>query len=136
GATWNLHGTIGSSVVNKILINPTNSNMMFATAENVGIYRSTDGGANWTKVVSGDNRGYDVEFKPGDLSVVYASGSGFHKSTDGGATFTSIGGFTNGPKMIGVSADDANMVYVLEASGGRFGGFYSSSNSGDSFTKL
>lgn len=136
GATWNLHGTIGSSVVNKILINPTDSNMMFATAENVGIYRSTDGGSNWVKVVTGDNRGYDVEFKPGDLSVVYASGSGFHKSTDGGATFTSIGGFTNGAKMIGVSADDASVVYVLEALGGKFGGFYSSSNTGDSFTKL
>src|SRR5690606_12267258 len=78
----------------------------------------------------------DVEFKPGDLSVVYASGSGFHKSTDGGATFTTIGGFSTGPKMIGVSADDANIVYVLEASGSRFGGFYTSNNSGGSFTKL
>ncbi|MCB0466179.1 MAG: hypothetical protein KDC78_10990, partial [Aequorivita sp.] len=136
GATWNLLGQTGSSIVNKILINPSNTNIMFATAENVGIYRSTDGGANWTKIVSGDNRGYDVEFKPGDLSVVYASGTGFHKSTDGGATFTDIGGFTNGPKMIGVSADDPSVVYVLEASGSRFGAFYTSSNSGSSFTKL
>ncbi|MDC8001952.1 T9SS type A sorting domain-containing protein [Aequorivita todarodis] len=136
GATWNLHGQTGSSLVNKILINPSNTNMMFATAENVGIYRSTDGGANWVKIISGDNRGYDVEFKPGDLSVVYASGSGFHKSIDGGATFTTIGGFSNGPKMIGVSPADASVVYVLEASNGRFGAFYTSSNSGDSFTKL
>lgn len=135
GATWNLLGTIGNSAVNKILINPSNTNIMFATSENVGIFRSTDGGANWTQPVV-DNRGYDVEFKPGDLSVIYASGNGFHKSTDGGATFTTIGGFSTGPKMIGVSADDANIVYVLEASGGRFGGFYTSSNSGDSFTKL
>lgn len=135
GATWNLLGTIGNSIVNKILINPTNTNMIFATAENVGIFRSIDGGVNWTEPVN-DSNGYDVEFKPGDLSVVYASGSGFHKSTDGGATFTTIGGFTAGPKMIGVSADDANVVYVLEASGGRFGAFYSSTNSGTSFTKL
>ncbi len=136
GATWNLQGTTANSIVNKILINPSNTDIMFATTENVGIYRSTDGGVNWVKIVTDDTRGYDIEFKPGDLSVVYASGSGFHKSTDGGATFTTIGGFTNGPKMIGVSADDPSIVYVLEASGSRFGAFYSSNDSGDSFTKL
>ncbi|QQX75589.1 MULTISPECIES: T9SS type A sorting domain-containing protein [Aequorivita] len=135
GATWNLLGTIGNSIVNKILINPSNNNIIFATAENVGIYRSTDSGVTWNEPVA-DTRGYDVEFKPGDLSVVYASGSGFHKSTDGGATFTTIGGFATGPKMIGVSANDPNTVYVLEATGSRFGGFYTSSNSGDSFTKI
>lgn len=136
GATWNLQGTVGNSIVNKILINPTDTTMMFATAENQGIYRSTDGGVNWVKIVSDDTKGYDIEFKPGDLSVVYASGSGFHKSIDGGATFNTIGGFTTGPKMIGVSADDSSVVYVLEASGSKFGAFYSSTNSGDSFTKL
>lgn len=136
GATWNLLATIGNSIVNKILINPTNTDIMFATAENVGIYRSTDGGTSWVKIITGDNRGYDIEFKPGDVSVVYASGLGFHKSTDGGATFTTISGFSTGPKMIGVSADDPNIVYVLEASGSRFGGFYTSNDGGNSFTKL
>ncbi|MCG2419682.1 T9SS type A sorting domain-containing protein [Aequorivita sp. F47161] len=135
GATWTLLGTIGNSIVNKILINPNDTNIMFATADNAGVYRSVNGGVTWIKPVT-DNRGYDVEFKPGDLSVVYASGSGFHKSTDGGATFTTIGGFGSGAKMIGVSAADANVVYVLEALNGKFGGFYTSSNSGDAFTKL
>lgn len=135
GATWSLLGTTGNSLVNKIVINPENTNMIFATSENSGIYRSTNGGVSWVKVVS-DNYGFDVAFKPGDLSVVYASGSGFHKSTDGGATFTTIGGFSVGPKMIGVTAADANLVYVLEASGGIFGGLYTSENGGDNFTKI
>lgn len=135
GSTWNLLATIGNSLVNKILIHPTNSNIMFATAENVGIYTSTDGGSNWTSPIS-DSRGFDVEFKPGDPSVVYASGSGFHKSTDGGVTFTTISGFSNGPKMIGVSLDNPNVVYVIEAFQNRFGGFYTSTDGGDSFTKL
>lgn len=135
GATWNLLGKAGNSDVNKILINPTNPNIMFATSEFSGIYRSVDGGTTWTSPVA-DSRGYDIEFKPDDLSVVYASGSGFHKSTDGGATFTTVGGFSDGPKMIGVSPDNASLVYVLEASQGRFGGIYSSENTGDSFTQL
>ncbi len=136
GATWNLLGTAGSSLVNKILLHPTNPNIMFATSQNSGIYGSTDGGANWTKLITTENRGYDVEFKPGDTNTVYASGNGFYVSTDGGVNFTTIGGFSSGAKMIGVSADDASVVYVVEAAGGQFGGFYQSSNSGASFTEL
>ncbi len=135
GATWNLMGPTGNSLINKIVINPSNTDIMFATAENVGIYRSVDGGLTWSRPVS-DSRGFDVEFKPGDLSVVYASGTGFHKSIDGGATFTTIGGFSSGPKMIGVSPDDPQIVYVLEAANSIFGALYVSNDGGDSFTRL
>ena len=44
--------------------------------------------------------------------------------------------FLSGPKMIGVSADNPEVVYVLEANGGIFGGFYKSNDSGSSFSKL
>ena len=44
--------------------------------------------------------------------------------------------FGGGPKMIGVSADNDLAVYVLEADGGKFGGFHKSVDGGDSFTKL
>lgn len=136
GATWNLLGNAGTSTVNKILLHPTDSDILFATSENNGIYGSVDGGASWAKVVLDDNRGYDVEFKPGDPNTVYASGSGVHYSNDGGLTFTTVGGFTNGPKMMGVSADDDNVVYVIEADGGSFGALYQSSDSGVTFTEL
>ena len=136
GATWNLLGNAGNSLVNKILLHPTDPNILFATSENSGIYGSTDGGTNWTKLITTENRGYDIEFKPGDTNTVYASGNGFYVSTDGGVNFTPISGFSNGAKMIGVSADDASVVYVVEAAGGQFGGFYQSSNSGASFTQL
>ena len=138
GATWNFLGTAGNSRVNKIKIHPTNSNIMFATSENAGIYKSVNGGVNWSTAVT-DSKGYDLEFKPGDPSVVYASGNGFHVSTNGGTSFTTIGGFGIYAKMIGVSADDASVVYVLEADGppyASFGGFYSSNDSGNSFTEL
>lgn len=135
GATWNLHGNLGNSVVNRILIHPIDSNIIFGTVEIGGIKKSTDGGLTWTSAVT-DSRGYDLEFKPNNPSVVYASGTGFHKSIDGGLTFTTIGGFTSGAKMIGVSDDAEEVVYVLVASGGGFGGFYSSIDSGDNFSEL
>ncbi len=135
GATWDLLSDAGSSIVNKILIHPTNSDIMFATMQNGGIKRSIDAGATWQQTIVEGN-GYDVEFKPDDPMVVYASGTGFYKSTDGGATFTTVIGFSNGPKMIGVSPADADIVYVVEADSGIFGGFYSSTNAGDTFTEL
>lgn len=136
GDTWTQMGTAGFSLINKILIHPTDSDIMFASGQNAGIYKSTDGGATWSDVIASATRGYDVEFKPGDPSTVYASGNRFYRSTDGGDTFATISGFATAPKMIGVSPDDADRVYVVEASGSAFGGFYSSGNSGASFTEL
>lgn len=135
GATWNLLADMSNSLINKIVIHPTNSQIMFACSQNAGIFRSTNGGTTWTNTGI-DSKAYDLEFKPGDPSVIYASGLGFHKSTDGGQTFTAITGFSNGPKMIGVSPDNADVVYVVEADSGIFGGFYSSTDSGDNFTEL
>lgn len=135
GATWTELGSIGYSMVNRILINPDNPNIMFATAENAGIYKTQDGGVSWTRAVN-DSRGFDVEFKPGDLSVVYASGTGVHKSTDGGQTFTTLTGFNAGPKMMAVSPADPERLLVLEANEPRFGALYTSGNSGQTFTKF
>ncbi len=136
GATWNLLGNAGVSTVNKILLHPTDPNILFATSENNGTYGSNNGGESWAKVVLTDPKGYDIEFKPGDPNTVYATGNGFHYSTDGGFTFTTVGGFSNQPKMMGVSPDDENVVYVVEANGGSFGGFYISNDSGVTFTQL
>jgi photosystem II stability/assembly factor-like uncharacterized protein len=44
--------------------------------------------------------------------------------------------FSSGPKMIGVSASDPSVVYVLEALGGAFGGLHKSTDSGSNFAKL
>lgn len=135
GSTWEELGSVGNSMVNRILINPDNPDLIFATAENAGIYRSVDGGVSWEVAVA-DTRGFDVVFKPGDLSVVYASGRGFHRSTDGGMTFTTIGGFQAGPKMLAVTEAEPDKVMVLEANEPIFGALYTSSDSGQTFTKF
>lgn len=128
GATWNLLADTGNGSVNKILIDPTNTDKMYCSVENGGIYKSTNAGVNWTQIHSGASTGYDVEFKPGDTNVVYASGTSFFVSTNGGSSFSPVSGFSGGPKMIGVSANDPAVIYVLEASGGAFGALYKSVN--------
>jgi hypothetical protein len=87
GATWNELADTGNGDVNKILINPSNPNQLFCSTEYSGVFQSTDGGATWEKIHASSSRGYDIEFKPGDTSTIYASGNLFFKSTDGGLTF-------------------------------------------------
>ncbi|WP_299363210.1 T9SS type A sorting domain-containing protein [Winogradskyella sp.] len=142
GSTWNLHSNLPGGIVNKILVHPTNPLKMYASAQGSGLYKSVDGGLTWNSIYFISTiTGYDFEFKPGDPSTVYASGSAFYISTNDGLSFTQISGtggdqFSSGVKMIGVSANNPDVVYVVEAAGNLFGALYVSSNSGSSFTKL
>ncbi len=95
GATWNFLASTGSGNVNKILIDPTNTNKMYCSVEGGGIFKSTNGGVVWTIINPSATTGYDVEFKPGNTNVIYASGTQFYKSTDGGATFNTGNSLSN-----------------------------------------
>ena len=94
GATWNELADTGNGDVNKILINPSNSNHLFCSTQYSGVFQSIDGGTTWVKIHSDSSRGYDIEFKPGDLNTIYASGNSFFKSTDGGQSFTKLSDYT------------------------------------------
>lgn len=143
GVSWNMISTLNTNaIITEILIDPTNANKMYCTASsfnnNGGIFKSTDAGQTWSSITAGIIYGFDVKFKPGDYNTVYASGNDrFFKSTDGGATFNAVSNFNIGAKMIGVSANAPNVVYVLESNNnGTFGALYKSTDSGDSFTQL
>jgi photosystem II stability/assembly factor-like uncharacterized protein len=137
GATWNVLADTGGGNVNKILIDPSNTNKMYCSVQSGGLYKSTDAGVNWTKILPVIPTGYDLEFKPDGLySTIYATGNDFFVSTNSGDTWTGLTGFGNGPKMIGVSENNPEMVYVLEADNGSFGNLYKSINSSVSFTTL
>ncbi|MEL6811012.1 MAG: YCF48-related protein [Bacteroidota bacterium] len=138
GANWSQWVNLSGADVNKILIHPTSPDIVFVSVVSGGIFRTTNGGSTWSGTLTSESTGYDIEFKPGDTNTVYASGNGFYRSTDGGASFSQISSpFTAGQtKMIGVSANGASTVYVVEESNGIFGGIYVSGNSGASFTEL
>lgn len=141
GLSWNTTSNLsGNGKVIRILYHPVDPNIVYAVSETNGLFRSVNGGQNWTAVPGVSSiRGQDVEFKPGDPNTIYFSGTSVFKSTDGGNIFTQITGFgtaDNNHKMIGVSPANPAIVYVVESIGGRFHGFYKSTNSGDTFTKL
>lgn len=130
----------GNGRVSRIHFHPTDPTIVYAVSESNGLFQSDDGGSTWAAVagVSGVP-GYDVEFNPGDPNTIYFSGIRVYRSTDGGTSFAQVDSFgtaNNNYKMMGVSLANPNFVYVLESSGGKFGGFYKSTDSGASFTKL
>src|ERR1041384_6584591 len=130
GRTWTHLGLRDSQQVGRILVDPRDPERVFVAAlghpygpnAERGLFRSTDGGRSWQKVLSrdADTGAIDVAFRPGDPSVMYASlwqtrrppwnvyppsngpGSGLFKSTDGGTTWTPIvgNGFSAHPGRI------------------------------------
>lgn len=136
GATWSQLAQVGNSAVNKILINPEDPTIMFASVSNSGIFRSADSGQTWTNVTN-DGFGFDIEFRPGDVSTVYASGINFHKSIDGGLTFveTDLDGGDTAAFMMGTSENNPDILFALLANG-NFRGLYKSTNAGDTWEEL
>ncbi len=137
GATWVPINSGMTGIIRKVIVHPTNSNIVFVAAGN-GIWRSLNGGGAWTRVFAGTSL-EDIDFKPGAPAIVYASsGSIALRSADGGATWTVLGTaqgiMGSGRTLVAVSPANPERVYVAQASGNEFGALYVSDNSGLSFT--
>ncbi|MDP9267660.1 MAG: glycosyl hydrolase [Acidobacteriota bacterium] len=147
GDSWEFIGLKDSERIARIAINPKDSNTVYVCAtghlwnanQERGLYKTTDAGKNWTKVLAVDeNTGCaDVSMDPTDPNVLYAgmwqfrrkpyafeSGgpkSGFFKSTDGGKTWTKLtnglpaGGEQDpiGRIAVAVAPSQPNRVYAL-----------------------
>ncbi|GEM_PF-3817442 len=131
----------GSGKIQTILIHPSNSNIMHVAVKTSsssarGIYKTTDGGTNWTRVLTVTIE--DIVYKPGSTSVLYAAGDNFYKSSDSGDSYSQVTtGFQSTQRMkIAVTPANSDYVYVVQKNGGQFGWFYQSTNSGASFTAL
>lgn len=143
GVTWTATGLTWNAsqgrTISRLLMNPNNSLIMLAATSN-GIYRTVDGGSQWT-VVANQAGFKDMEFKPTDPTTVYATTDQFYISTNSGQSFSPVtSGLPSAGNVdrmaIGVTPADPQYVYVL--SSGNDDGFYSlcrSTNSATSFTQ-
>jgi photosystem II stability/assembly factor-like uncharacterized protein len=132
GATWKLMGLEGTQQIGRVVVDPTNPDIVFVAAlgpvwkpdPHRGLYRTTDGGQSWKRVAFvDDSTGFiDVALDPRNPREVLASswqvartaysfasggkGSGLWRSEDGGDTWTQIrgGGFPSTEKgRIGIA---------------------------------
>ncbi len=149
GTTWLQTGSLGSIVgdnsyatSNEILIDPTNSNIIWV-ATGAGLFKSINAGVSWLNKLTGEIK--DFKLKPGNANTVYAvSRNTYYKSTSGGDVFAAVTAGLPDPSSIGrlrveVTEAAPNNVYILAAKSGSqnwaFEGVYKSTSSGASFIK-
>ena len=138
GVTWADAGGINANETTEIIIDPSNSNVLYL-ASSSGLFKSTNAGSSWSNILSGNIR--DIDMKPGNNNTIYAvNSSDFYKSTDAGVTWNQISsGLPNssGRLCIATTAANANYVYVLSAdNSSAFQGVYRSTNSANSFNTM
>lgn len=121
----------------RVLVDPEDPNVILV-ATNAGIFRSTDAAANFTQVQSGNFK--DMEFKPGDSDVIYASFQNIYRSTNNGSSWSKLSGglpTSNIERIaIAVSEDKSDLVMAIVADNTRgLKGIWRSDDSGDSWTQ-
>ncbi len=114
GVTWDLlTNTAMMDEINRIIIDPANANRLIA-ASNKGVYRSEDGGANWTNVYLGLVQ--DLRAEPGNFNIQFAThnGVGIIKSINGGLNWiiSSSGINTNGRIEIDISPIKTDRIFA------------------------
>lgn len=171
GDTWTNIGLPESNHIGRIVVDPTNPDRVFAAAtgelygKNVerGIYRTTNGGTNWEKVlfVTDSTAAIDVAMNVANTNIIYAAmwertrkpwerdyggvTSAIHRSMDGGTTWTELGTSNGLPAPnaqtgrigIAVSESDPSTVYARFTTNeitNEFNGLYKSTDNGDNWT--
>ena len=142
GKTWSFSGLPNSRHIPRIVIDPSNNDIVYAAVmgnlykptDDRGVYKSIDGGKNWKKVLYANNLSgaFEIVLDPNNSRVLYAStwrvqrtpsslssggdGSDLWKSIDNGENWTKIStnsGFPSGILgVIGVTVSPVNSERV------------------------
>ncbi len=169
GRSWTHLGLRDGQQIPQIIVDPTNPRRIFVAVlghpygpnEQRGVFRSTDGGRTFEKVLyhGPDVGAAEVAFDPSDPQTVYAvlwearqgpwengvfsgPGSGLFKSTDGGTTWRKIGtGLPTGEEGlgrigIGIAPSRPSRMYAIVGSPRDMGGLYRSDDAGETWRRV
>jgi photosystem II stability/assembly factor-like uncharacterized protein len=166
GRTWKHAGLPLSRHIPRMRVHPRNPDIAWAAvlgaifnpSEERGVYKTTDGGRSWRKVLYRNDRAgaVDLALDPSNPDILYAAlwdvkrtpwslesggpGSGLFKSTDGGETWTEI---TRNPGLprgtigrIGVTVSGANPDRVWAQIEAEEGGLFRSDDAGRTWRRV
>ena len=164
GKNWKNLGLKDGRHIIRIVIHPKNPDMvwvavmghLFGPNEERGVFKTTDGGKTWKKVLYvNDQTGCsELVMEPGNPTVLYAGtwrvirtpysmesggeGSGLWKSTDGGETWKNITASRGLPKglwgIVGVAVAPSNTDKVYALVENDKGGLFVSTDAGENWT--
>ncbi len=165
GSTWKNMGLKSSNHISKIVVHPTNPDVVWVAAQgplwNIGgdrgVYKSVDGGKKWKRVL-GDAEwtgATDLLIDPRNPDILYAATwqrhrtvasylgggpkSGIHKSIDGGKTWqklkTGLPSGSVGKIGLAISPQNPDVLYAAVETQLKEGGFYRSADRGMSWTR-
>jgi len=170
GNTWQHLGLRDGQQITNIIIDPQDPNRVFVAvlghpygpnAER-GVFRSTDGGENWQKILykDEDTGATDLALDPKNPQILYADmwssrrppwttsgpleghSGGLFKSTDGGESWHPLtkGLPTNAQGLgrigFGISPSNTNRMYALADAAPEVGGLYRSDDAGESWQRV
>jgi len=163
GRSWKNIGLKNTRHIVKIVVHPKDPNIVWVAAmghlfgpnEERGVYKTTDGGKNWQRVLYVNNQTgcSDLIMEPNNPSVIYAGmwqvirtpysmesggvGSGLWKSTDGGETWVSLSAKKGFPKgiwgIVGVAVAPSNTDKVYALIENATGGLFVSNDAGETW---
>jgi photosystem II stability/assembly factor-like uncharacterized protein len=166
GSTWKNVGLKDSRHIFRVRIHPRNPDIVYVAAlghlfganEERGVFRSTDGGKTWQKILYRDDKtgATDLILDPTNANILYAGlwqvkrtpyslesggeGSGLFKSTDAGDTWTELTKNKGLPKgvigNIGVTVSSANPSRVWAIIESEEGGVFRSDDAGKTWIKI
>jgi photosystem II stability/assembly factor-like uncharacterized protein len=166
GKTWTFVGLEEAGQVGRILVHPSDPDVAYVAAlgrpfganETRGVFRTTDGGETWEKVlyVSESTGAVDLSMNPENPREIYAgmwpverkpwtlkSGSkegGLFKTTDGGDDWTRLkGGLPQGvvgKTSVAVSPAKPDRVWALVEAPEPKGGLYRSDDAGQTWSQV